>query len=275
MKLYVPYVRHESGLERPKRDTLLSVCLKSGRSDVTVRFRVFDSTGAAVSGWTSPAQEYGDYSLTNGHSMAFSFVNSDVFPNHAKPFSNPPQDFEGYATVESIPDTPIAGYCALGAGRGWTKSFWSNYAAWVPLQDSLVARSRFEFPYLIPVFEDCQHPGTLAYQARLVVTNFDDSAATLMITYRIGAYYPDAGKLYTFQNLPTVPSHGQKVFDLHAELLNNVDPTFTQPRTEGVLIMQSVVSGTTTPAPLKLLPLLINVNADDNFFSATTDFWQP
>ena len=177
---------------QPQFDTLVGICNPFSVSQ-DFRIHCFDTNGTEIP--KSPLI----YTLPPGHSVATTFIKGNIFPD-------PPQNWQGYATIEFPAPSPFGSPENLPAmsclgGDGPTPKNW-NYATpsvqilggnntWMP-------GKRWIFPYCIPYFQDpVQHAGEHEYRTGLSITNLDTSPAALQLTYTVGDVYPNAAQQVT------------------------------------------------------------------------------
>lgn len=262
------------GNQRPVFDTLIGICNPTPHA-VNVLFKFFNKDGTAVL-WGDGSVER-EYRLESKRSLATTLIPHNIFPD-------PPQDFIGYATLETRKISPFPNgrldlpvYAMLGGG-GFYPDHWNIFSPNVPVytdeagrSDRLIHRSHWTFPYLIPFFEDLNHKDDRSYRTGVVVTNFGNVPCWIHFQYTIGDVYPSAAQDYRFAL--SLGSHACIVEDLYPLLCNA--GYVPKMNSEGWLEIKARESADPDSAEVPVLaaPYLLHSNAKWNLFSAGQGFW--
>jgi hypothetical protein len=237
---------------QPMWDSLIGICNPFDMA-VTVTIRCYDTAGEEVPG--SPLQ----FTLQPGHSLANTFIKGNTLPN-------PPQNWQGYATIEftgPFPAPELPTMVCLG-GNGPTPLNWNYSTATVPVlgstQKSIGPGKRWVFPYLIPFFDDPnQHHMAHSYRTGLSITNLDTSPVSLNLRYTVGDTYPQQQQQFTATLF--VDAGATVVKQLH-ELI----PELLNFNSEGWLDI-------TSPDSKNLMMYLLCANRDYNYLGFSQSPW--
>lgn len=186
----IPRVVHQDSAvaNQPLFDPLIGIC-NPYADEQAFNIHFFDMNGKEVP--KSPLT----YTLPPGRSVATTLIKANVF-------SDPPENFEGYATIEFL-NSPIKqainlpAMCCLG-GNGPSPKNWNQSAPSIELfgtgRRTEGPGQRWVFPYVIPYFQDpVQHAGPQEYRAGLSILNMGNVPVDIAIVYTVGETYANAG----------------------------------------------------------------------------------
>lgn len=263
MIITMPNVVHIPGptVNMPDWDTLFGLHNRD-TVDVVARFRFFHENSGLPVMWPS-GLPHEDVILKAGLAFAATLI-----PGNG--FVAPPQNFVGRATIECLKQMPFGGPVSADLVTGW--SMWSG-ENWDNVSPSIegymlrpnnsqtmlhpnVPASKWLFPYVIPNYENADHPGPKAYRTGINVQNISAHPTAVVFRYVINQCYGQMGQAWTWSR--SIPAgHGIR-FHLDEDLFPLGYPSSLN--SEGHLEMS-------TPEPTLLLPTAI-IATRDYVFSA-------
>jgi len=286
MKFYVPYCvmlptlspatgtdgfgNTVDGYAEPLFDTLFGICNPTSEV-MDVEVATFNADGTPKPWLTTLTKKF---SLASKHGIAFTFIR----PN---PFTDAPQNFEGYAIVSL--SRPGAVNCLLGGG-GYFPNYWGTFSAEVPVfadqklngmdVNLLSARSSFTYPYSIPYFDDLNHHLARSYRTSLVLTNFDKQDCWAHISFIVDDFYSAFGGAGTKFSTKKQLLAGRSIKGILYDWLQEGGYPPNQ-NYEG-WIQVDLRSGSDESSPivaLSVLPYMLVSDRDFQYFSAATRFF--